>query len=176
MMKQYIILIAIIAVVFLAIGCAAPVPVPTPTTTSTPAPTATAGPTLIGGSDEAHVIFNYGLRTYHDFWGQTASPGMVFYIMHANVTSDKPVECTPDWFALEYRVNNIEPVKTAYPVSNRFNSATTQSGVYATGEIEFELPDQMAEGYPKAVFWKPVDRQNGIYKVKQPIYGVPGVA
>lgn len=175
-MKQYLLLILIIGAVFLAIGCTAPVKVPTPTATATPSPMATAGPTLIGGSDEAHVIFNYGLRTYHDFWGQTASPGMVFYIMHVNITSDKPVDCTPDWFSLEYRVNNIEPVKIAYPVSSRFNSAVIQNGVYATGEIEFELPDHLAEGYPKAVFNKPIDQQSGIYKVKQPVYGVPGVA
>lgn len=166
-MKRMIMLITIIIGVVLAMGCTSPM---------TPTPTPVASPTLIGGSDEAHIQFIYGLRTYSDFWGQKASPGKVFYIMHANITSDKPVECTPDWFYLEYKAKDTGPLTIVYPVSNRFSSKTIQNGVYAQGEIEFELPTDMAPGYPKPVFWMPVDRQTGPYKVKQPVYGSPGAA
>ena len=184
-MKQYILLIAIVAAAFLAIGCTVPVKVPVTTatatvtaiSTATPTPGASYTPTLIGGNDEAHIIFTWGIRTYTTEYNRIkVTPGKSFYIMHVNVTADKPVESSAEWFTMEYKEKDSDPVSVAdYTTFTYPGGMIGVNGSYLTGDIEFELPARLAAGYPRPVYWLDVNKQSGIYKVKQPVYGEGGV-
>jgi hypothetical protein len=176
-MKQYILPIAIIAAAFLAIGCTVPVHIPVSTATATPSPTVSSSPTLIGGNDEAHIIFNWEVWTYTTEYNRIkVTPGNSFYVMHVNVTSDKPVQSSAEWFTMEYKEKDSDPVSVAdYTTFSYPGGMIGVNGSYMVGDIEFELPAHLAAGYPKPVYWMDVDKQSGTYKVKQPVYGEGGV-
>lgn len=176
-MRQYILLIAMIVAVFMAIGCTVPIKVPVATATATPSPVVSSTPTLIGGNDEAHIIFTWGIRTYTTEYDRIkVAPGKAFYVMHVNVTADKPVESSAEWFKLEYKEKDSDTVSVAdYTTFTYPGGMIGVNGSYLTGDIEFELPAHLAAGYPKPVYWLDVDKQSGIYKVKQPVYGEGGV-
>lgn len=155
-------------------------PSPTSVPTVTPAPSAATSPvpTLIGGSDEAHVQFYYSLGTASDYGGlQKASPGNLLYIVKVNVSSDKPVETSQDWFWMEYKENETDTVHD----SSRFMSylkypvrIISHDQEPARGELLIELPANMAPGYPKPYYYMPLDKQQGQYKVYDKVYGVVG--
>lgn len=155
-------------------------PAPTTTITPTPAPTAASSgvPTLIGHSDEAHVQFFYSMGTASDYGGlQKASSGNLLYIFKVNVSSDKPIQTSLDWFGVEYKVNDTDPVhdSRAFMSYVKFPEKTIGSGPgNARGEILVELPDHMADGYPKPYYYLPLDQQQGQYKVYDKVYGVVG--
>jgi len=181
MMKNIKLILALIVLLvsLLAAGCVS-TPAPTATITPTPAPTAaaSAGPTLIGHSDEAHVQFFYSMGTASDYGGlQKASPGNLLYIFKVNVSSDKPIQTSLDWFGAEYKVNNTDSVhdSRAFMAYVKYPEKTIGPGQgNARGEILIELPAQMAEGYPKPYYYLPLDQQQGPYKVYDKVYGEVG--
>jgi len=143
--------------------------------------TATASPlpTLIGGNDEAHVQFFYSLGTETSEYGgmQKPAPGYLLYIYKVNVSSDKPVPTSLDWFGVEYKVNETDPVQasTAFNAYMEYPEKTIGSGPgSARAEIFIELPKNMAPGYPKIYYYKPLEQQQGPYKVYDKVYGVIG--
>ncbi len=176
-MKHYILLIAIIMAAFLAIGCTVPLKVPLSTATATPSPVVSSTPTLIGGNDEAHILFTWEIWTYTKEYNRIpVTPGKSFYVMHVNVTADKPVETSAQWFKLEYKEKDSDPVSLAdYTTFSYPGGMIGVNGSYLTGDIEFELPAHLASGYPKPVYWMDPDKQSGTYKVKEPVYGEGGV-
>ena len=176
-MKQYILLMAIIMAAFLAIGCTMPLKEPQSSATATPTPAVSYTPTLIGGNDEAHIIFTWEIWTYTKEYNRIlVTPGKSFYLMHVNVTADKPVESSAQWFKLEYKEKDSDPVSQADYITYTYPGGMIGvNGSYLTGDIEFELPARLAAGYPKPVYWLDSDKQSGIYKVKQPVYGEGGV-
>ncbi|HTY90825.1 MAG TPA: hypothetical protein VMC84_06575 [Methanocella sp.] len=180
-MKRYSILFALSVLIasLLVAGCTGS-PVSTPAVTATPNPSAivSAVPTLIGNSDEAHIEFYYQLGKMAEYDGQKASPGMLFYPLQVKVSSDKPVQTSPDWFGVEYKVNDTDPVQTRQPFSTYMFTYPTRelssdTGA-ARGGIIFELPANLAEGYPKPYYYMPLDQQQGPYKVYNKVYGVVG--
>jgi hypothetical protein len=152
----------------------------TPAVTATPVPTATKTPTatLIGNTDEAHVQFFYSMGTQSDYGGlQKASKGNLLYIFKVNVSSDKPIQTSLAWFGAEYKVNDTDAVHDTRAFNSyvTFPEKTIGPGLSsARGEILAELPDHMAEGYPKIYYWLPLNQQQGPYKVYDKVYGVPG--
>jgi hypothetical protein len=161
-------------------GCVtSPSPTLAPTATPTPAATVSAAPTLIGKSDEAHIKFNYQLGTASEYDGlQKAAPGYLFYLLQVNVSSDKPVQTSPDWFGMEYKVNDTDSVHDAKPFSTYMFKYPTEvlgpdTGA-AKGGFLFELPATMADGYPKPYYYMPLEEQQGPYKVYDKVYGTVG--
>jgi len=180
-MKRYTIVLALIVLLasLLAAGCIGS-PAPTPTTTPTPTPTAAAStaPTLIGHSDEAHIGFYYQFDKMTEYDGQKASPGMTFYALQVKIISDKPVQTSPDWFWVEYKVNDTAPLETRQPFSTymfTYPTTTISSDTGAAkGGLIWELPMDLADGYPKPYYYMPLDQQQGPYKVYDKVYGVVG--
>lgn len=176
-MKRFTIILVLL-VSLLAAGCVN-APAPTPSPTATPAPTVTAppAPTLIGNNDEAHIGFNYQMGKMSEYDGQKASPGMAFYTLQVKVTSDKPVQTSPGWFGIEFKVNSTDPVQERPPFSTYMFTYPTRvldSNTPARGGLIFELPSQLADGYPKPYYYMPLDEQQGEYKVYDKVYGVVG--
>ncbi len=171
-------LITLIAACVVA-GCvASPSPTPAPTVIPTPTATVSAAPTFIGNSDEAHIKFTYQIETAPEYSGlQKASPGQLFYILQVKVSSDKPVRTSQDWFWMEYKVNESDSVHTSnssfsfvkYPTKVLSNDSDS-----ARGELIFELPANMAPGYPKPYYYLPLEEQQGQYKVYSKVYGTVG--
>jgi len=166
----------------LAVACAVAgcVSSPSPAVTPSPAATATVMPTpvLIGGSDEAHITFTYALDRQSEMYGlQKASPGKLFYRLTVKVTSDKPIATSEDWFWMEYRASEAGGVNSSnsffvykqYPAKVLRNESD-----FAGGVLVFELPENMATGYPKPYYYKPLDEQQGMYKVYDKVYGTVG--
>jgi hypothetical protein len=158
-MKRFTVILAFCALLasFLVAGCIGG-PVPTPTATATPAPSVAVStvPTLIGHSDEAHIEFYYQMGKMYEYDGQKASPGMAFYPLQVKVSSDKPVQTSPDWFGVEYKVNATDPVKERPPFSTYMFTYPTKeissdTGA-ARGGLIFELPQDLADGYPKPYY------------------------
>lgn len=178
---EYIFLLSVLLAVSIVAGCvSSPVPTPTPVPTATPTPAATVSPapTLIGGSDEAHIRFNYQLGTASEYGGlQKASEGNLLYLLQVKVSSDKPVQTSQDWFWIEYKVNESDSVHTShssisfvkYPAKVIGNNSDS-----ARGELIFELPANMAPGYPKPYYYMPLEDQQGPYKVYDKVYGEIG--
>jgi hypothetical protein len=172
----FIVLLSMLIAASVAAGCvASPSPSPAPTA----GPTAIASATPIAGSDEAHIKFNYQLGTTPEYDGlQKASPGNLFYLLQANVSSDRPVQTSPEWFGMEYKVNETDSVHDAKPFGMYMFTYPTgdigpDSGP-ARGGFLFELPAQMAEGYPKPYYYMPLGEQQGQYKVYDKVYGTVG--
>lgn len=170
-------IILVLLVSLLAAGCVsspAPTPVPTETLTATVSPV----PTLIGNNDEAHIQFFYSPGTETEYGGmQKAAPGYLLYIYKVNVSSDKPVQTSLDWFGVEYKVNETDPVQDsrAFVAYIKYPEKTVGSGLgSARGEIFIELPKKMAPGYPKIYYYIPLEEQQGQYKVYDKVYGVVG--
>lgn len=134
--------------------------------------------TLIGNSDEAHIEFFYQYGSMREYDGQKASPGMVFYTLQARVGSDKPVQTSPEWFGVEYRVNATDPVTERAPFSTYMFTYPTTVISSDTGPVRggliFEVPEGLAAGYPKPYYYMPLDRQSGPYLVYGKVYGVVG--
>ncbi len=174
-----ILLLPALAVACAVAGC---VTSPSPAATVTPSPAATVmptqAPTLIGGSDEAHITFTYQLGTASEYSGlHKVSPGNLLYLLQVRVTSDKPVETSQDWFRMEYKANESDSVHVShssfsfvkYPTKT-LNNASDPAG----GQMIFELPASMAPGYPKPYYYKPLEEQQGTYKVYDKVYGTVG--
>lgn len=171
-------IILVVLVSLLVAGCVSS-PAPTPTPAPSVTATATPIPTLIGGNDEAHIQFFYSLGTETSEYGgmQKPAPGYLLYIYKVNVSSDKPVPTSLDWFGVEYKVNETDPVleSTAFNAYMKYPEKTIGSGLgTARAEIFIELPKNMAPGYPKIYYYKPLDKQQGPYKVYDKVYGVIG--
>jgi hypothetical protein len=177
-LKTLIFLLAVLAAASVAAGCVIS-PSTSPAPTATPAPTAIESATPIVESDEAHIRFNYQLGTTPEYDGlQKASPGNLFYLLQANVSSDRPVQTSPDWFGMEYKTNETDSVHDAKPFGMyMFTYPTGEIGPGsgpARGGFLFELPAQMAEGYPKPYYYMPLGEQQGQYKVYDKVYGTLG--
>jgi hypothetical protein len=164
----------------IAAGCITS-PAPTPTPTVTTGPTVTVMPTVtpIGGSDAANIEFHYQLGTSSEYDGQKASPGNKFYMLQVRVASyDKPVSTSPEWFWVEFKVNDTAPVQDRAPFSTyMFKYPTKVIGPdtgSAKGGLIFELPEGLADGYPKPYYYMPMDQQQGQYKVYDKVYGTVG--
>lgn len=178
-MKYITIILALIVLLaaLLVAGCAS-TPAPTTTVTATPAPSALPTTTLIGKSDEAHIEFYYQIGRMAEYDGQKASPGMMFYALQVKVSSDKPVQTSPEWFGIEYKVNATDPVSERPPFSTYMFTYPTKeissdTGA-ARGGLIFELPQRLADGYPRPCYYMPFDQQQGPYKVYDKVYGVVG--
>lgn len=145
------------------------------------APTTAPTATLIGGNDEAHIVFTYDIGTASDYDGQKASPGNTFYILDVKVDSDKPVYTSMDWIKMEYKVNDSDQVQEREPFGTTFkrypSTPTLIGGGKAPleGRMMFELPVKEATGYPKPVYYLPMDQQTGTYKVYDKVYGTKGL-
>jgi hypothetical protein len=179
--SMVILIFLILSASFLAAGCiGSPAPMPTPAPTATPSPTVTVppAPTLIGGSDEAHIRFDYQLGTASEYDGQKASPGYKFYMLQVKVSSDKPVQTSPEWFWMEYKVNETANVQDRQPFSTymfKYPTMVIDSGTGAArGGLIFELPAELAVGYPKPYYYLPLEGQQGQYKVYDKVYGTVG--
>lgn len=184
-MKKLLMLVFIVLSIMAVSGCTdkddyAPTMIPTVPPTPSPTVTATAipTPTLIGGSDEAHIAFSYSYMATKEYRGLTANPGYKLYVLDVSVSSDKPVETSADWFSIDYRRNASESIKTYYPITSKYPSFTMGP---TTGPVEgwllFELPDSNDGQYslqpvytaPKNFIFK------GPYKVYGKVYGVRGI-
>lgn len=171
-------LLVLLASLFVA-GCISS-PTPTVTITPTPAPTAasSAVPTLIGNDNEAHIQFNYQFGKMNEYDGQRSSPGMTFYTLQVKVISDKPVPTSPDWFWIEYKINDSAPLEDRQPFSTymfTYPTKTISSDTGAArGGLIFEIPQDLAAGYPKPYYYMPLDQQEGPYKVLDKVYGAMG--
>jgi hypothetical protein len=171
-------LLALIAACVVA-GCVtSPSPTPAPTVTPTPVPTISAAPTLIGKSDEAHIKFTYQLGTASEYSGlQKASPGNLLYLLQVKVSSDKPVQTSQDWFWMEYKSNESDDIHSSHSSISFVKYPTkvlNNSTDFAGGELIFELPANMAPGYPKPFYFMPFEEQQGAYKVYDKVYGTMG--
>ena len=146
--------------------------------TSTPTATIPPTPTLIGNNDEAHVYFSYQLGTSYEYDGLKASPGHKFYMLQVKVRSDKPVQTSMDWFWIEYKVNDTDNVQVRQPFTTyMFKYPTTVIGPdtgAARGGLLFELPEKMADGYPRPYYYMPLEAQQGQYRVYDKVYGKVG--
>jgi hypothetical protein len=176
--------IAVLLAAFFVAGCVnspGPTASPAPTVTLQPTSTAVPSPTLIGRNDEAHIQFYYSVATATDYSGlPKASPGKIFYILDVQVSSDKPVQTSADWITLEYKVNDTDPVKYMAPFTSLFKVYPSKiiggdNGSTAEGRLMYEMPAQLAAGYPKAVYFLPLNQQQGQYKVYDPVYGSLGL-
>jgi hypothetical protein len=182
-MKQITWMLALIVTMSALViaGCVgSPSSSPTIAPTVGPSPTATPipSPTLIGGNDQANIQFYYQLGSGSQYSGlQPSSPGDLLYILQVNVTSDKPVQTSQDWFWMEYRANASDSIHDShasisfvtYP--NKIISSNTTS---ARGEMIFELSATMAQGYPKPYYYMPTADQQGPYYVYSKVYGTVG--
>src|SRR5271157_1446777 len=173
---------AVLLATFFVAGCvSSPAPTATPGPTAQPTSTPVPSPTLIGRSDEAHIQFYYSVETASDYSGlPKASPGKIFYILDVQVSSDKPVQTSTDWITLEYKVNDTDPVKYMSPFTSVFKVYPStiiggDNGSTAEGRLMYEMPAQLAAGYPKPVYYLPLDQQQGQYKVYDPVYGILGL-
>lgn len=170
-------LAAIIAAALIA-GCSSPSPTPLnpiPTAAS-PVPTVNPGPTLIGGSDQAHIEFYYTVKQYSQMYeGIPAGPGEYIYAIDVYVDSDKPVMTDDSWFSVKYQKNSSSPLIT-YPPATAigYPKKTIGDGTGpAQGRLLIVLPIPDKDGYgPVPVYGKPVDEQSGTYKVSTPVNGV----
>jgi hypothetical protein len=142
--------------------------------TATPIPT----PTLIGGNDMANVLFNYQLTTASQYSGlQQAAPGYLLYVLQVNVSSDKPVPTSEGWFWMEYRANATDTLHETNKSFSFVSYPQTTIGPdtpSARGEIIFELPATMAQGYPLPYYYMPMGDQQGPYYVNGRVYGTLG--
>ncbi len=179
-MRHFIVLLlsSLLLASLLIGGCITPTsPSPLQSTSATAAPVATMppSPTMIGNSDEAHVDFNYQLGTSYEYDGLKASPGHKFYMLQVKVSSDKPVQTSLDWFWMEYKVNETDSVQVRQPFTTyMFKYPTMVIGPgtgAARGGLLFELPDKLADGYPKPCYYMPLEEQQGQYKVYDKVYG-----
>ncbi len=183
MKKTMLIFLLLATVAACAIaGCiASPAPAPAQREAPgqiTPSPIASPVSALIGGNDEAHITFTYALDKQSEMYGlQKASPGKLFYILTVKVRSDKPVYTSEDWFGMEYKANATDSVHDTnnffvykqYPAKVLQNESDAAGGV-----LVFELPENMAGGYPKPYYYRPLEEQQGTYKVYDKVYGKVG--
>jgi hypothetical protein len=176
-----ILTISVLLAASIAAGCiTSPAPTTTPAPTATPVPTVTVPPTAtpIGGSDDANIEFHYQIGKASEYDGQKASPGNLFYMLQVRVKSDKPVETSPDWFWVEFKVNDTAAVQDRAPFSTyMFKYPSKVIGPdtgSAKGGLIFELPASLADGYPKPYYYMPMGQQQGQYKVYDKVYGTVG--
>jgi hypothetical protein len=173
--KSPIILIAasIIAAVLLA-GCTSPTS--TPSVTPSVSPTISPAPTLIGGTDEAIIDFSYVTSWTGRSWSNLRSPpeGDEFCVLDVTVDSDKPVQTDGTWFTVEYRPNATAPNET-YQITTVIGYPETIIGNGSkptTGRLLIVLPSPGAGSYgPVPIYFKPLDQQEGRYKVYSPVRG-----
>lgn len=176
----WIMALLILSASFAIIGCvSSPAPTATPVPTATPSVTAIPSPTLSGGSDEAHIVFNYNLESGSQYSGlQKAAPGNSLYILQVQVTSDKPIQTSQDWFWLEYKMNDSDSI---HRTNNSMSYQTYPSEILgpasapAKGQMIFELPTEMAPGYPKAYYYMAKEYQPGPYYVYDRVDGILGM-
>jgi hypothetical protein len=178
--KSVIILIAvsIIAAVFLA-GCTSPTPTIAPTITPAPTvpPAISPAPTPIGGSDDAVIDFSYVIHSSGTTFGNLLpSPdGWLYYALDVTVDSDKPVSTDGSWFTVEYRRSGAEDIKT-YQITTviDYPQKTIGNGSKpATGRLLIMLPSPDNGSYgPVPIYFKPLEQQEGQYKVRTPVRGV----
>ncbi len=163
----------------LIIGCVYPaVQSPSSGAASTPQATIPPAPTLVGNSDEAHIYFSYQLGTSYEYDGLKASPGCKFYMLQAKVSSDKPVQTSMDWFWIEYKVNDTDSIHVKQPFTTymyRYPAMVIGPDTGAArGGLLFELPEKMADGYPRPYYYMPLEAQQGQYRVYDKVYGKVG--
>lgn len=165
-----------------AAGCVSS-PSPSPSTTVVPtvaSPTATPipTPTLIGGDQWANIQFNYQLETASQYSGlQQAAPGYLLYILQVNVSSDKPVQTSENWFWMEYKENatdSLHDTNASFSFVSYPQTTISSNTPSARGEIIFELPATMAKGYPMPYYYMPMEDQQGPYYVNGRVYGTLG--
>ncbi len=125
-------------------------------------------------------MFNYNLGSGTQYSGlQPAATGDLLYVLQVKVTSDKPIQTSQDWFWLEYKMNDTDSV---HDTNNSMSYQTYPSEILgpdsapAKGQMIFELPAQMAPGYPKAYYYMPKEDQPGPYYVYDKVYGTLGNA
>lgn len=180
-MKNAITVPVMLALLIMTCGCTSPAPsaTPIPTATATPAasPTVTPGPTLIGGTDQAFVGFTYNLRSMKQYMGLEASPGNRLYLLDVSVTSDKPVDFSPEWFKIDFWDNETS-MKTYSPFTYNFDVVTIipEKGS-VRGWLLYEMPDVQTPGYePRPVLSPPdAEKQRGPYKIHNKVYGEKGL-
>ena len=174
--KSVIILIAasILAAIILA-GCTSPTTTPVITPSPTVPPAISPVPTPIGGSDAATIDFSYVMHQYTQMYeGIPVYPGEIMYGFDVTVDSDKPVPTDSGWFAIEYRRNATAPVETLQPMTVRDYPSTTigNGSKPATGRVLIVLPAPTPGSYdPVPIYFKPLDKQTGPYKVINPVRG-----
>lgn len=161
-------------------GCTgtSPAPAPTPTpeaATFTPVPS----PTLIGGSDEAHIDFRYSISSYTHYDNIEAQPGKVFYRVIVEVSSDKPVETSADWIKLEYRSGPADSINYYEPFTHTYPSKVIGPDTGAAkGVMLFEVPKPISYEYqPVLIYSPPVppEKQSGPYRVYSNVTGTKGI-
>jgi hypothetical protein len=175
--KTVIILIAasIIVAVLLA-GCTSPTSAPSVTPAPSASPTISPAPTLIGGNDEAIIDFSYVSSWYGMSYSNLRPPpeGCQYYVLDVTVDSDKPVQTDGTWFTVEYRRNATEANQT-YQITTVVDYPETTIGngsKPATGRLLLVLPSPGDGSYgPIPIYFKPLDRQEGQYKVYSPVRG-----
>jgi hypothetical protein len=175
--KSAIILIAasIIAAVLFA-GCTSPTPTPTITPAPTVPPAISPVPTPIGGTNEATIDFSYVEHQYTQMYESIpVYPGEIMYGFDVRVDSDRPVPTDTDWFTVEYRRNGTDTIQTYRPMTVRDYPKTTigNGSKPATGRVLIVLPAPGPGSYgPVPIYFKPLDQQEGKYKVPGPVRGV----
>jgi hypothetical protein len=176
--KPAIILImaSIIAAVLMA-GCTSPTPTPLPTVAPSVPPAISPAPTPIGGSDEAIIDFSYVIHSSGKYFSNLvpAPDGYLYYALDVTVDSDKPVETDGSWFSIEYRRNSTDSLNT-YQVATVIDYPKTTIGngsKPAIGRLLVKPPEPGNGSYgPVPIYFKPLDQQQGPYKVYSPVRGV----
>jgi hypothetical protein len=169
-----ILIAALIIAAILVAGCTSPTPVPTSTPSPSVPPTITPAPTP-SGSDKATIDFSYVESQYNIMYeGIPINPGEIMYAFDVKVDSDRPVETDQDWFSIEYRQNGTGTLQTYQPMTVRdYPEKTIGNGsAPATGRVLIVLPAPGPGSYgPVPVYFKPLDQQQGLYKVYSPVRG-----
>ncbi len=97
-----------------------------------------------------------------------------FYVLDVTVDSDKPVQTDGTWFTVEYRQNATAPNET-YQITTVVDYPETTIGngsKPATGRLLLVLPSPGDGSYgPVPIYFKPLDKQEGPYKVYSPVRG-----
>lgn len=165
----------VLAAVFLA-GCTTPTPTPAASPSPTVPPAISPAPTPVVSNDKAIIDFTYVQREYsQSYEGIPAGPGELIYAFDVTVNSDRPTHTDGSWFTIEYRQNSSAELKTYEPMTIiGYPSMTIGNGSGpAKGRllIALKAPGEGAIG-PTPVYYKPINRQEGPYKVYSKVYGV----
>ncbi len=174
----FILIAAVIAAAVFLAGCTTPTPTPSvsPSPSPTVPPAISAAPTQTPGSDRADIDFTYSQHEYsQSYEGIPAGPGEIIYAFDVTVNSDKPVYTDGTWFTIEYQQNRTAELKSyepmtviGYPWTTLGNDSTPAKGRVL---IVLPAPGDGAIG-PTPVYFKPMDKQVGPYKVYSKVYGV----
>jgi hypothetical protein len=170
-----VLLSGLMAAVLLS-GCITPTPTPVVSPSPTVPPAISPAPTQTPGSDRANINFAYIQHEYSQTYeGIPAYSGELVYAFDVTVDSDKPVHTDSSWFTIEYRQNSTAELITYEPMTViDYPSTTIGNGSGpAKGRVLIALkaPGDGAIG-PTPVYFKPMDKQEGPYKVYSKVYGI----